>query len=205
MTGNKLQSLDRDIFVNAVHFFSVALDIKDSDMGLTVKTVDNIGRGDTAGVCRVDVSYEGEFSNVRIEIKEGITIFGMVEALAHEMVHAEQFIKKKISFKNEKKYLFGLFPYNDRRRIWKGTFDITDIDYYSNPAEVEAFLKQRALTLEFMKSIESKIMPNNVFDHMMKDRDDVDDYSSSIDLNFSTATDNIYLHDTNKKELDVQD
>lgn len=55
------------------------------------------------------------------------------------------------------------------------------MDHYSNPAEIEAFLKQRALTLEFFKHVEGKLMPNNIFKHIMQDRDDSAEYCAMLE------------------------
>lgn len=180
MISKRLDSLDAELFADAVKFFSVALGIGDPPIPFEVKIVDNLGKGNVAGCCTAHIDDANLVHKVNIEIKAAITIFGMIEALAHEMVHAEQFIKGKLHFGKEKIYILGIFPFHRRVRFWKGMC-LADVDYYSNPAEIEAFLKQRALTLEFMKYVEGKIMPSNVFKHIMQDRDDSEKYSKMLE------------------------
>jgi hypothetical protein len=180
MISRRLDSLDAELFSDAIKFFSVALGIGESSTPCTVKTVDNIGRGNVAGSCTAHIDKDNKISNVTIEIKNAITIFGMIEALAHEMVHAEQFVKGKLYFGKEKIYILGIFPSWRRTRFWKGIC-LNDMDYYSNPAEIEAFLKQRALTLEFFKHVEGKLMPSSVFKHIMQDRNDSAEYCAMLE------------------------
>lgn len=181
MIGKRLESFDLALFTEAVKFFSVALNIGDSDIPLEVKIVDNLGRGDVAGVCIANIEPDGRISDIAIEIKAGVTVFGMIEALAHEMCHAEQFMTGKLNFYKQKKYLFGFIPFWQRMKRWKST-DIGENEYYTNPAEVEAFIKQRAYTLEFFKSVEDRLMPKNVFDHIMHERKDVATFISHLEM-----------------------
>lgn len=176
MISKRLDSLDAELFADAVKFFSVALDIGDPPIPFEVKIVDNLGKGNVAGCCIAHIKDDNTVHKVNIEIKNSITIFGMIEALAHEMVHAQQFIKGKLHFGKEKIYILGIFPIWRRVRFWKGLC-LTDIDYYANPAEIEAFLKQRALTVEFLKHIEGKVLPSVVFKHIMQDNLDSASYA----------------------------
>lgn len=181
MIDKRLESLDLSLFLDAVTFFKSALNIQNSEIPLEVKIVDNIGSGNVAGVCVAYVESDNSISKLVIDIKASVTVFGMIEALAHEMCHAEQFINGKLNFYKEKKKIFGLIPFWQRKRRWKST-DIDDYDYYSNPAEVEAFIKQRAYTLEFFKSVEGRLMPKSVFDHLMFKRQDVSAFVSHLDM-----------------------
>ena len=181
MIGKRLESLDLELFVKATNFFAEALGIKDSPTMVSVNIVDNIGTGDVAGVCIASIKDE-EVSSIEIKIKQTITVFGMIEALAHEMVHAEQFLNKKLTFEYETRYLFGIFPYKRRIKTWKNSYRITGLDYHSEPSEVEAFLKQRILTVQFMKIVEDELMPSNVFKHIMQDRKDSSTYSALLNI-----------------------
>jgi len=180
MISQRLNSLDAELFSDAIKFFSVALNMGDSDIPCKVKTVENLGQGNVAGSCTAHIDKDDKISSIDIQIKNAITVFGMIEALAHEMVHAEQFMKGKLYFGREKTRIFGIFPTWRRIRYWKG-LRLNDMDYYSNPAEIEAFLKQRALTLEFFKHVEGKLMPNNIFKHIMQDRDDSAEYCAMLE------------------------
>jgi hypothetical protein len=190
MISKRLDSLDAELFTEAIAFFAKIMNLHDSDIPFEVRTVDNIGRGNVAGCCTAHLTSEGEVRNIQIDIKNCVTVFGMIEALAHEMVHAEQFMTGKLNFKTEKKYLFGLFPVKRRVRMWK-SIEIDGLDYYSNPGEVDAFLKQRAYTLEFLKTVENKMMPSNVFNHIMQDRTDKHDFTLSLGLDQGAETDSI--------------
>lgn len=181
MIAKRLESLDLGLFVKATNFFAEALGIKDSPIQVCVKIVDNIGTGDTAGVCIASINND-QVTAIDIQIKQTITVFGMIEALAHEMVHAEQLLNNKLTFETETSYFLGIFPYRRRIKTWKNSYRITGLDYFSEPSEVEAFIKQRTLTIQFMKSVEEDLMPAKVFDHIMKDRKDGQTYSALLDL-----------------------
>lgn len=181
MIDKRLQSLDYALFAEATEFFKSALSIQNAEIPLTIRIVDNIGKGDTAGVCTAFVESDNTISKIVIDIKSSVTVFGMVEALAHEMCHAEQFITGKLNFYKEKRWIFGIFPFWQRRRRWKST-DIDLNSYYTNPAEVEAFIKQRAYALEFFKSVEDRLMPKMVFDHIMHERTDVVTFISQLEM-----------------------
>ena len=66
--------------------------------------------------------------------------------------------RKDITIEIEKKYFWGFIPYFKLRRLWKGT-DVTDLSYYKQPAEQEAHISQKYLTLEYLKRIEDKLQP----------------------------------------------
>lgn len=181
MIDKRLRALDYALFVEAAEFFKSALSIQNAAIPLTVRIVDNIGKGDVAGVCTAFVESDNSISKIVIDIKSSVTVFGMVEALAHEMCHAEQFITGKLNFYKEKQFIFGIFPFWQRRRRWKSS-SINMSGYYDNPAEIEAFIKQRAYALEFFKSVEDRLMPKMVFDHIMHERQDVVTFISQLEM-----------------------
>lgn len=157
--GALLQQFDSRMFQKAVEFFSHVLDIDgQSSVPVKIKVVDNIGRGKTGGTCSPEFDEDQKLIAVKIEIKQSVGTIGMIECLAHEMVHAKQWIKGEISAKVERAYIFGILPYFKVRKFWLDK-EVTDLGYYEQPSEIEAHLLQRSLTTEFLKLIENKLDP----------------------------------------------
>lgn len=156
--GALLQQFDSRMFQKAVEYFCHVLDIDSSGIPVKIKIVDNIGRGKTGGTCCPEFDKEDKLVAVNIEIKQSVGTIGMIECLAHEIVHAKQWIKGEITVKIERAYLLGIIPYPKVRKFWLDK-EVTDLGYYEQPSEIEAHLLQRSLTTEFLKLIENKLDP----------------------------------------------
>lgn len=158
MLGTYLSHFDSILLAKAISFFKVTLTLTEAN--IEVKLVNNIGKGDIAGVCTPKfkniLDPQSELEGVTIEIKQGVTVFGMIEALAHEMVHAKQWVSGDISARIDKTYLLGFIPIFKARKFWRGR-EQTDSSYYDQPWEMEAHLMQRQLTLDFLKLMEDQL------------------------------------------------
>ena len=120
-------------------------------MPVEVKIVDNLGRGKTCGTCQPIFDKGDKLEKIKIQIKFYPATTGMIECLAHEMVHAQQWIQGRLTLKTEKVHLIlGLIPITNYRLLWKGS-DISDTPYYEKPSEVEAHLMQRQMTKAFLE------------------------------------------------------
>ncbi len=158
-----LSQFDLKMFHEAEGFFKVALNIDNSEIPIEVKLVDNIGKGSTGGRCGPVFTDDSTFDNLKIEkisikIKHSCTVIGMIEALAHEMVHAKQYIDKDITVSFERYYFWGFIPRIKARKFWKGQ-DTTDLDYYDQPCEMEAYLLQKKLTFDYLNIVQKNLDP----------------------------------------------
>jgi hypothetical protein len=149
------------MFSKAVEYFPIILNLQGTNIPIKVQIVDNIGRGETAGTCAPAFDKDYKIKHIDIVIKRATTTIGMIEALAHEMVHARQWIDGDLTFEIKTAFLLGFIPYPKVHRYWKGE-ETTELDYFDQPAEIEAHLLQRFLTLEFLKIVENKIEPNEM-------------------------------------------
>ena len=159
--GLMLNEFDSKLLTAAFQYFHEVLDIHEVDIPIELRLVDNIGKGKTGGTCKPIYNSDLELTKVKIEIKQGITVFGMIEALAHEMVHAKQFIKGQTTIRVEKDYIFGFIPYNKLIKLWNGV-DVTRLSYYNQPAEQEAHLLQRKLTVDFLNANKQFLEPDYI-------------------------------------------
>jgi len=160
MFGSNLSKFDSAMFTSAATYFRDALKLNDSHIPIEVLLVDNIGKGTCAGTCQAIIEKQ-ELTGLKIEIKSNATTIGMIEALAHEMVHAKQWVKGETTFEIEKKYLFGIFPYFKVKKFWKGA-DVTNWNYYDLPYEQEAHILQKYMTFNFLKATQVQIDPTTL-------------------------------------------
>lgn len=159
MFGEELRQFDSRMLQKAFEFFCHKLDLR--NIPIHLKTVNNIGRGKTEATCLPNFNSDLELESVNIELKDNGSVIGMIDCLAHECMHARQWIHGDITVKFETRKLFGILPYKSLRKLWKGK-DITDLSYYEQPYEIEAFLMQKNLTFEFLKLVESQIEVSNM-------------------------------------------
>lgn len=161
MLGTLLNHFDSHLFYNATKMLPMMLDIDKSPIPITVKLVKKFQKGNIAGTCAPDYNNDLELIGISITIKETPTIMGMIEALSHEMIHAKQWIDKNITIDVETKYLLGFIPYPAIIKYWNGK-DVTSLPYYEQPAEIEAHLLQRQLTLSFLQLHEDKLKASHM-------------------------------------------
>lgn len=96
---------------------------------------------DSCGYCQYTKKPDGE-KKVDIFVKENGTCYGAVEVLAHEMVHAQQFIEGRTELIDGKLYHNGKL-YKDRP--WE-----------SRECEAEAVTMQHKLTAKFISFMNKK-------------------------------------------------
>ena len=159
--GLYLYHFDSRMFHKAVEFFSTSLEIDNDDIPIKIDIVDNIGRGRTAGTCAPDFDEDFKIKKIDIQIKYSTTTIGMIEALAHEMVHAKQWIKGELSVEVSKYRLFGILPVRKFKKLWNGK-DISSLSYYEQPPEKEAHFMQRYMVHLFLDCAKEKIYPTTM-------------------------------------------
>ena len=75
-----------------------------------------------------------------IELHPGIGAYDILKTLAHEMVHVRQYIQGDV---------------NMRLTRWKGT-RVDDVDYWTQPWEIEAHGREKGLYFRFLEYEKSK-------------------------------------------------
>jgi hypothetical protein len=148
--GKLYHEHDNDLIQVAFKFFAEELDIS-GEKQVSLKVVDNIGRGDMAGFCMPVFNKDESIKEMKITIKRYPVVLGMIEALAHEMVHAKQYIKGELT--TEVKWRWFLFiPYLSIRHYFNGK-RVDNLPYWDRPYEQEAFIKQKELTRRFLNYV----------------------------------------------------
>jgi len=136
ITG-KCPSVDRKTLTRAVGFYATYLQISKSKADLLLDFERNLCKytGDE-GYCvnegdgEYNITLDPKFSKRKILI-----------ALAHEMVHLKQHIKRELSW-------------NERKKMhrYKGQMYREDMNYWDCPWEIEAFGRELGLYKMFMES-----------------------------------------------------
>ena len=87
---------------------------------------------------------------IQILIEDIPSAYGIIECLAHELVHAKQSIDGKVSFKVKPVYLLGIFKIGYRQIALFNGQPTKHLPYFERPEELEAFEKQTGMVEAFM-------------------------------------------------------
>ena len=140
------------IMAEAITYFCLKLGITQEERNiLSVKIVERLSPG-THGVCIA--KYKGsKLTEIEIKIQTYASIIGVIEVLAHEMVHAKQHLLGEFYFQTvPTKRFFGLFTVNINDKFHKGQ-SMTTTPYYDRQCEREAHSQSHLLITEFCKDI----------------------------------------------------
>ena len=148
MFGNLYNKIDSHLLSEAITFFKVILNIHNDDIPVEVELKKKMKKN-INGNCRPIFDENLKIIKVHINLKDDTCVMGVIEALAHEMVHAKQLIKGESTFKTEVCYLLRIIPYAKVTRLWKEE-DVTNLSYYEQPAEIEAHLLQKELVYKYV-------------------------------------------------------
>jgi len=141
----------------SLEFFKKELNISEEDSGLIeVKIVKRL-RG-ALGRCMGVYTHHGSvLSGIKIEIAETATTLGIIETLAHEMVHAKQNLDGHFHWVMvEKKIFFGLIKVKIPERAYKGQV-LSETSYYDQLCEQEAHTVSLELVTKFMNHIHNGV------------------------------------------------
>jgi len=141
ITG-KCPNLKRDIIKRAVKFYADYFDITKNKVDLLLDFERNLqkNQGDEAycvneGGGKYTITIDSTFSKRKILI-----------ALAHEMVHIKQYVKRELS-------------YNERKKVsrYKGqVYKEETMNYWDMPWEIEAFGRELGLYRQFVDYCKEK-------------------------------------------------
>ena len=137
ITG-KCKNVKRDIIKRAVAFYADYLDITKNKVDLWLDFECNLQKkqGDEAycvneGGGKYTITVDSTFSKRKILI-----------ALAHEMVHIKQYVKRELT-------------YNERKKVsrYRGqVYKDANMNYWDMPWEIEAFGRELGLYRQFIES-----------------------------------------------------
>lgn len=115
---------------------------------ITLQEVSRLEKG-TYGTCGGTYTKDGELMRVEIKILTNASIIGMLDVLAHELVHARQHVRNEFTFETiEHKIFFGLLTVNVKEKFHKGQRLLTT-PYYERHCEIEAHELAHKLTTGF--------------------------------------------------------
>jgi hypothetical protein len=142
------------LFSSAISFFckELGLTVEEQDM-ITVQEVNRLSPG-TSGTCTG--VYDGpndSLSVVQIRILGYASIMGMIDVLAHELVHARQHVRNEFYTEKVKhRIFFDLLEIEVLEKFHKGQRLLTT-PYYDRLCEIEAHLLSHELMLKFCAKI----------------------------------------------------
>lgn len=124
----------------------LGLTVEEMDM-ITVQEVSKLDPG-TSGLC-TGIYVKEQLQKVEIKLLSHASIYGLIDVLAHELVHARQHVRGEFEFVKVKYPIFlGLMnitvteKYHKRQRLLK-------TPYYDRLCEIEAHILAHTLTLGF--------------------------------------------------------
>jgi len=145
----------------ACRYFAVKLGITDEQFEMiniqSAKRLSGNG-GNCGGVYKMD----GTLYRIDIKILQSASDIGMIDVLAHEMVHAKQHLDNEFSFQTRTVPFLKYFQLQQTVKVHKGQI-LEDTPYYERLCEQEAFSKSRELTrqfLNFVNQLENLTDPN---------------------------------------------
>jgi hypothetical protein len=152
MFGELIKEKNQAMLTGAISYFCLKLGITPEERELiSFYEVSRIVPG-THGSCAGMYQHD-KLIGIKIKIVSYASIVGMVDVLAHEMVHAKQHLRGEFSFEPvPTKVFFGLFTVNIIDKFHKGQ-SMTTTPYYDRLCEREAHTQSHILVTEFCKDI----------------------------------------------------
>jgi hypothetical protein len=103
MFEQKLAKSSQILLRLACRFFAVKLGITNEQFEMIhIDRVDKFTDTDTGGICSSSYSPSGQLRSINIKIKNYASDIGMVDIMAHEMVHAKQNLDGHFTFSTRK-------------------------------------------------------------------------------------------------------
>jgi hypothetical protein len=132
----------------AYKYFAVKLGITDDQLAMMdIEIVKRLGG--TGGTCSGSYNLKDELVKVSIKIQDFASDVGLIDVLAHEMVHAKQHFNGEFSFSERKITFLKFFTLTEKIQIHKGQI-LRDTPYFERLCEQEAFSRSRELTTQFL-------------------------------------------------------
>jgi hypothetical protein len=136
------------LFNLAWKYFCIKLGLTLEEMELiNISTVKRLGPG-TQGNCGA-IYILGDLKRIHIKIVRTSDL-GMIDVMAHELVHARQNLRGEFSFQKVLKHKwFGLWPYTETHRFHKDQ-NLEETPYWEQLCEQEAYMASREMVRQFL-------------------------------------------------------
>jgi hypothetical protein len=164
MFENKVKKERALLLILGYKFFAHKLGITDEELKMV--SIDICGKmKDADGHC-VASYLEGKLLKIKVKILRSGSDIGMLDILAHEMVHVAQNLRGEFTMSTRWEPIFKWIPFLKsivNIRTHAGQI-LEDTPYYEMICEQEAFNKSRELTrqfLNFMSILENHVIPEN--------------------------------------------
>jgi len=141
---------NQTLFNLASVFFSKELGLTNEEMEIIiVQEVNRLETG-TSGTCTGSYNgVDGSLTKVEIRVLGYASVIGMIDVLAHELVHARQHVRGEFHFEKVKHPIFfGLFEIDVNERFHKGQ-RLSVTPYYERLCEIEAHTLSYDLVTKF--------------------------------------------------------
>lgn len=143
------------MITGGISFFCLKLGITAEERALiSFEEVKKLDLG-TSGTCAGLYDTEWKLIKVHIKVNRYASIIGMLDVLAHELVHARQHLRGEFYFEQVTvPVFFGLFNLNVTHKFHKGQ-DQHTTPYYERLCEQEAHKVSHDLMVEFLSLIKT--------------------------------------------------
>lgn len=147
-----------NLIETAYVFFKKELNIsKEQEELIQVKLVPRLRNA--LGTC-AGIYVKNELSRIEISILQTSNTIGIIETLAHELIHAKQNLDGHFCWIDvKKKIFFGLIEITVKERAYKKQI-LSETPYYDQECEQEAHTLSLELVSKFMKHIHDKCFTN---------------------------------------------
>jgi len=154
MFEDKVKNETKLLFLVAFKYFAVKLGLSQAEVEMINVKVEQAKQrmgnklsNSCHGACEGKY-LDGELQEVNIYVKDQSNM-GIIETLAHEMVHAKQNLKGEFEWVEKEVPFLFFFKVAIRTRSHAGQI-LSETPYYEQKCEQEAFSKSREMTREFL-------------------------------------------------------
>lgn len=154
MFKDKVENETRLLFHVAFKYFAVKLGLSQAEVEMINVEVEQAKQrmgnklsNSCHGACEGKY-LDGELQEVNIYVKDQSNM-GIIETLAHEMVHAKQNLKGEFEWVEKEVPFLFFFKVAIRTRSHAGQI-LSETPYYEQKCEQEAFSKSREMTRQFL-------------------------------------------------------
>jgi hypothetical protein len=137
----KLSALQKEIARSSIEFFIKKIMPRMRNLSITVVGIEG---GTLHGDCDFLDPENKRPKEFLIRVNKSLTIRDFIATIMHEMVHVKQWARRE---------MWDLPSVNALTRSWKGSkINISEVDYWSHPWEIEAYDLQYKLTDEYLNT-----------------------------------------------------
>lgn len=152
MFKDLIEQKNKSIIKAALIYMCEKLKITEKEQEIITYYEAKVLVGGASGTC-AGIYFKNKLERIDIKVITHASVIGMIDVLAHELVHARQHLKGEFTFeKVNTPIFFGLFTIKLLTKFHKGQ-NLSKVDYYDRFCEQEAHHLAHILTTGFCKVI----------------------------------------------------